>query len=529
MQDSNLRSALQLQKADYQMLEQRISSSGLPAEDRDRLLLDIGSMKSPPDQSPATGRTPSNAGNAHGKKITPNSPGALREVPPGSYDDSSLKSRIAILFSAEYLKYARENDVPDNDMQSLEETVTKTLRWLRTTTKYKAFSSALNEGRSQVFGNLQTLVDKGLIDGSAGSGFNQVKIPDSVRLLLVVTPPGSADAKPVLVNNAGSVLKIDPSQTFSTVRHPVLQYYALSGLITDFIVATNQLKGISSNTETIQKNILHELGVDSAKRLQDSIKSPEIPEDIHKGRIGLEIEYDDTTVDFAPRKRLAYTEYDKRKLFNPDYNKLSITTDDNYGLSVIEIVTGPEPLSVYSTASSALFRATNTIAAVLVEPPESDLTVHNIVKAYNDKLLGKNPTDDLKEYRLFKFTDVNPKISLRPSVKGITPLPYHLQVNFGVELSSIGDTTSYIPSLMVPKRTHFLRGVFERCQYEADKILEKLDLNSDLLRSTFTAHLYKQTLDSSTKDFMMGKIGPKDSPITQLEGLLRLGTADFLM
>ncbi|WOG29810.1 calcium-binding protein [Endozoicomonas sp. 8E] len=306
------------------------------------------------------------------------------------------------------------------------------------------------------------------------------------------------------------------------------QYHRLSSLIARYIVAANRLEGIDSDSETLRKNILHDIGVgEIAISLKDA-KLPTIPEDTRGGRLGLEIELDSITVDTESRQSLAFTRYIAEKLLNPTYPDLVLSTDDNEGRSIIEIITGPKPLSDYMDESSALFRATNTLVKVLANLPKSGYTVDDITREYNNKLLGNNPTDDLEKYRLRTNSKMNPEVSLPPELKG-KPLPYHVQVNIGVDLSGIGDVTSYIATLIAPRRSDLLRQVFQWSQYMASDVSKRLGLNSDLLKSMFTAHLYKQALDSSTREFERDKQGIKGSPVTQLEGLLKLGTADFLM
>ncbi|WP_257254528.1 hypothetical protein, partial [Endozoicomonas sp. SESOKO3] len=530
MLDSELRSALQLQQSDYQLLKNRITSTGLPAEVKDSLLSDLGDMENPPDKTPYTGTISSHYLDVYNKGIKKNSPGIISEVAPGSYGDKGSASKIAILFSGRFIKYVMENNVPSKDLFLLHSDIIRTLRWLRTTPEFKAFSEALKEGQNQTFGDLQTLVNRGVIDSSVGTGFDQVKIPNSVRLLLVITPPGSSSItapEPVLVKNTGCVLKIDPSQYFTEGKILAQQYHTLSSLMARYIVAANLLKGVSRDSETIRKSILDELDI---KKLPENIKAPAIPVDTYKGQIGLEIEYSLTSVDTESRVDLAYTKFTSDERVSPDYHDLALTTDSARHGSVIEIVTGPKPLRDYLSESSALFRATNILHSGLAKIPESGITVSDFVQAYNNELLENDPKDDLKKFRLINNPQYeNNKISLLPKARGKKPLRYHVQVNIGVDLSGIGDITSWIGSLIAPSKRSFLRQFFQWCQYKAFVISERLNLNSDLLKSMFTIHLFKQALDSSTEDFLRGKLGVKNSPITNLEGLLRLGTADFLM
>ncbi|WP_257254933.1 TcdA/TcdB catalytic glycosyltransferase domain-containing protein, partial [Endozoicomonas sp. SESOKO3] len=530
MRDSELLSALQLKASDYRTLKKRLTNSRLPAKNRGRLLLDLGNMENPPDKTPYTGTIPSHYMDVYSKGIKENSPGIIIEVTPVSYGGQGSQSKIAILFPARLIKHALEKNAPSDYLFSVQNKIIKTLRWLRTTSDFRGFSNTLAKKRSQVFGNLQTLVNQGVIDGSAGTGFDQIKIPDSVRLLLVIIPPGSAATEtpePVLINNAGCVLKMDPGQYVTEGKMLVEQHHTLSNLIVRYVVASNLLKGVSSDSQSIRKRILHEFGVEE---LQKNIETSDIPVDTHKGRIGLEIEYDVTDVDAESRVELAYTKFPPGERISRIYTNMLVSTDSNKLRSIIEVITGPLALSVYLSESSALFRATNTMASALAKIPEGGSTVSDLVQAYNDELLGNDPNDQLKDFRLTSFNDFkNTKVSLLPEAIGVGSLPPHVQVNIGVELSMLWDITSYIPCLIAPRKSDILRDVFQLSQYKASLISETLNLNSDLLKSMLTIHLYKQALDSSTDKFYRGKIGTANTPITQLEGLLRLGTGDFLM
>ncbi|WOG29805.1 TcdA/TcdB catalytic glycosyltransferase domain-containing protein [Endozoicomonas sp. 8E] len=531
MQDSELRSALQLQGNDYQILKNRISSSDVPARDRDRLLSDLGNIQNPADKTSYTGKTPSDGMDVYGKDVKENSPGIISEVTLGSYGDKGLESKIAILFSAELVKHVLENDIPSKYLFSLNKEIIKTLRWLRTTSEFEGFSSALKEGQSQVFGNLQTLVDKGVIDGSVGSGFDQVKISDSVRLLLVITPPGSSGnvpPVPVMVNNAGSVLKIDPGQYFIEGKLQAEQYHISSGLMARYMVAANLLKGTSSDSDTIRKKILNELVVNKVKILQKGIESSKIPLDIHGGQIGLELVSSFTNVDAEPGKELAHTKSKPAELPGP-YPDLVLRTDQyKYGdRSVIKIVTGPKPLSEYQNPSSALFDAIKTLNSATRKIPKGDYTLGSLVQDYNSELLGNNPKNEFK--LIINDESKNNKVSLAPEAREKKSLPYSVQVNIGVDLGGIGDITSYISNLIAQRQNDVSRLVFQLSQYKASVISERLNLNSDLLKSMFAIHLYKQALDSSTNNFVRGDLGVRNSLMIKLEGLPRLGTGDFLM
>ncbi len=557
MRDSQLRSALQLQDPDYQMLKQRIARSGLSARKKNRLFADLANIES------SSGKTFSHDTDVYSSEIKENSPGIISEVTPDSYGDKGSVSKIAILFSARFIKHVLENNAlennalennalennvlknndpenntPSKQLFSLRNEIIKTLRLLRTTSEFKAFSDILAEDQSQVFGDLRALVNQGVIDGSFGTGFDQAKIPDSVRLLLVITPPdpsATETPQPVLVDNTGCILKVDPGQYFTEDKMLVGHYqtFSRSGLIAGYIVASNRLKGFSSDFETIRKRILPELGI---KGLQKKSKTPETRRDDYRGRIGLEIENLITRVGADAREMLASTRFNDDEVLNPDYPNMLLSTDLHEGRSIIEIITGPKPLSAYLSESSALFHATKTMVSVLTKIPEGGYTVGDLVRAYNDELLGNNPRGNLEDFRLHTLDEYrNSQVSLLPDMMEAAIAaeaqipPYRIHVNIGVDLGLIGDITSYIPNLFVSKTKDILRKVFHWCQYKASVISERLNLNSDLLKSMFTMHLYKQALDSSTDSFMRGKMNIPGTPINKIRGLLRLGTADFLM
>ncbi|WP_422413167.1 TcdA/TcdB catalytic glycosyltransferase domain-containing protein, partial [Endozoicomonas sp. ALB122] len=545
MQDAQLRSVLQLQASQYQILKQRLTSSDLTVNTRSRLLSSLGNMENPPDKTSYTGTMPSHYMDVYSKGIKENSPGIISEVTPGSYGDNGSQTKVAILFSAGFIKYVRdqnalEQNAPSEHLFSIHSKIIKSLRWLSTVPEFKVFSGALAKDRSQAFGDLQKLVDQGVIDGSAGSGFDQVKIPDSVRLLLVITPPdpsGTPSAtempQPVLVKNTGCVLKVDPSQYFIKGQIEVEQHQTLSGLIARYIVASGLLKGINGDYETLRKKMLRKFGI---KALPEKKSIIVVPFDPFKGRAGLEIENLITSVDTEARKNLAYSQFNPDERINSDFPNILLSTDSHEGRTIIEIVTGPKPLSAYLSESSDLFLATKTLASVLANIPEGGVTVSGLVEAYNDQLLGNNPEGNLKNFKLSSFDEFkDSQISLLSGKMGAAVAagaqspPYRIHVNIGVDLSLIGDITSYIPDLFVSDKSDTLRQVFEWSQYKAAVISEKLNLNSDLLKSMFTMHLYKQALDSSTNNFKRGKMSLAGTSINKLRGLLRLGTADFLM
>ncbi len=545
MQVSRLRSALELQNADYRMLEKRITSSGLPPKDRNKLLSDLGAMQKLPDKIPYAGKTFSSFMDVYGHEIKPDSPGFISEILPDTYGGKGSQPKIALLFSGQFIKYVLVNDIPLKQLFLLRNNVIGFIQMLKETSKFEGFSNALNEGRSQVFGDLQALVNQGVIDASAGKNFDQVKIPDSVRLLLVPTPPGSSGTlppEPVLVGNAGSVLKFDPTRYSIAGKTAVETHYIMAGLISQFVVASYKLKktgGDFSNYLRIKKQILRELEP-SVSEIKGKINVPVIE---NPRRIGIEMEVHYVEIHTPDKIQFARSAGIPEGAVDNSYASLMLTTDRTSDWraagTLLEIITGPQPLSFYRDKSSGFYDAMEALIATVNSAPENDkgdYTTKNLVDDYNSALskvrLEKKYSQEFLHHFAVRFNpNAEKKFSLKTWNKKMGAHHRRPQINISIDLRAFGDITSVIPDLMAPLKNDFLKKVFQQCQYGANELLQKLNLeHSPLLASMFTLHLYKQVLDSSTEEFNRGKLGnTAGGPVTKLGGLPRFATADLIM